>query len=95
MYTADMLDKEGKPILARATMTTEQADRLRNQERGGGHGTMSGTGSQDVLDQNETCQREYSIQAVPRVVVAAGCKGLWGGGTCWASVLSALDALSK
>jgi hypothetical protein len=29
IYTPDMLDEEGKPILARATMTTEQANLLR------------------------------------------------------------------
>jgi hypothetical protein len=45
MRTADMRGEDGKPILARATMTTEQANRSRQQ---GGQGTMSGTGRQDV-----------------------------------------------
>jgi hypothetical protein len=29
MYTPDMMDKKGKPVLARGRMTTEQANALR------------------------------------------------------------------
>jgi hypothetical protein len=32
MYTNDMLDEEGKPVLARANMSAEQANPLREQE---------------------------------------------------------------
>jgi hypothetical protein len=33
MYTADMLDEKGNPVLARASMTREQAEALRQRGR--------------------------------------------------------------
>jgi hypothetical protein len=36
MYTPDMLDEQCKPVLACATMTSEQADLLRNKGKAGG-----------------------------------------------------------
>jgi hypothetical protein len=48
MYTTDMLDEEGKPVLARATMSTEQANQLRKSGMAGGQDTPSGAGRQDV-----------------------------------------------
>jgi hypothetical protein len=44
IYTPGMLGEDGKPVLARATMTTEQEDRLREQGRTGGLPTVSGIG---------------------------------------------------
>jgi hypothetical protein len=46
MYTLDMLDENGKPVLGRATMTTEQANRLRKQGKEGGQDTVSVEGGQ-------------------------------------------------
>jgi hypothetical protein len=48
MYTSDMLDQDGQPILARDSMTMEEASRLRKQGRAGVQDTVSGTGRQDV-----------------------------------------------
>jgi hypothetical protein len=36
MYTPDMLDEKGKPILARAQMSTELAEKTRGLGRAGG-----------------------------------------------------------
>jgi hypothetical protein len=44
MYTPDMMNEKGKPVLARAVMTPGQAKRLRNQARAGGLATVSGVG---------------------------------------------------
>jgi hypothetical protein len=44
MYTSDMLDEFGNPILARAMMTREQADLLRRHGRPGGLAAVSGVG---------------------------------------------------
>jgi hypothetical protein len=44
MYTADMMNEKGKPVLARAVITTGQAERLRNQGMAGGLATVSGVG---------------------------------------------------
>jgi hypothetical protein len=43
-YPLDMLDADGKPILNRATMTSEQANELRARGRAGGRATVSGKG---------------------------------------------------
>jgi hypothetical protein len=48
MYAPDLLDEHGKPVLARATLTTEQANVLRNEGMAGGLGTVSGAGRQDL-----------------------------------------------
>jgi hypothetical protein len=66
MYTSDMRDAKGQPILARASMTTEQAEALRKTTMAGGRATGVG-----FIPTNVTTHL-----AVPRVVVAAGCKGL-------------------
>jgi hypothetical protein len=42
IYTPDMLDENGNPILARATMTTEQANLLRNKGTAGSQATVPG-----------------------------------------------------
>jgi hypothetical protein len=44
MYTPDMLDAKGKPVLARATLTTEQALALHARGRAGGQVTDVGKG---------------------------------------------------
>jgi hypothetical protein len=48
MYTPDMLNEKGEPVSIRAMMTTEQADRLRSEERAGGQDTVSGARRQDI-----------------------------------------------
>jgi hypothetical protein len=64
MCTPGMLDGNGKPVLTKAMMTTEHADRLRRQGRAGGTDTFSGDGVKmsdpAMLNQNETCQSDYS-----------------------------------
>jgi hypothetical protein len=47
-YVGDMFEENGKPVLARAVMTTEQAERIRNRGRAGGPVTVSGAGRQEV-----------------------------------------------
>jgi hypothetical protein len=44
MYTSDMLDVKGNPVLARASMTMEQANALRAKGRAGGLATAAGVG---------------------------------------------------
>jgi hypothetical protein len=42
MYTAEMLGKDGKPVLGRAPLTTEQANALRTKGKAGCLATVSG-----------------------------------------------------
>jgi hypothetical protein len=44
MYAPDMMGKDGKPVLARAMLTTEQANRLRESRTAGGQGNFSEMG---------------------------------------------------
>jgi hypothetical protein len=44
MYTPDVMDEKGKPVLERARITTEQANALRAVGRAGGLVTVSGKG---------------------------------------------------
>jgi hypothetical protein len=46
-YTPDTLYENGNPILGRATMTTAQANLLRNQGMAGGQDTALGYGQSD------------------------------------------------
>jgi hypothetical protein len=48
MYSAGMLDEEGRPFLGRARMTEDQASRLRNRGSPGGLVTVSAAGRQEV-----------------------------------------------
>jgi hypothetical protein len=48
MYVGDMFDENGKPVLSRAGMTREQADRLRNRGRAGGQGAFPGARRQET-----------------------------------------------
>jgi hypothetical protein len=41
MYAPDMMDAKGKPDLAKARLTTEQANALRGAAMAGGHATVS------------------------------------------------------
>jgi hypothetical protein len=47
MYTPDMLNEKGQPILDRARMTEDQVRRIR-ERRAGGSGTVSGAGRQET-----------------------------------------------
>jgi hypothetical protein len=44
MYTLDMIDEKGKPVLGRARMTTAQANALRAAGRAGGQVTLRAPG---------------------------------------------------
>jgi hypothetical protein len=44
MYTPDMMGANGKPVLGRERLTTEQADALRTKGMAGGLDTVSGKG---------------------------------------------------
>jgi hypothetical protein len=46
--TPDMLDGNGKPILSKAMMTTEHADRLRRHGSAEGSDTVSGARREEV-----------------------------------------------
>jgi hypothetical protein len=44
MYAGSMFDEEANPVLARAAMATEQAERTRNLGMAGGLATVSWAG---------------------------------------------------
>jgi hypothetical protein len=48
MLTTDMMDGDRKPVSPRATLSTEQANRLRKQGRAGRQDTVSGAEREDV-----------------------------------------------
>jgi hypothetical protein len=66
-----MLDGNGKPVLTRATMKTDQASHLGKSRRQEAKTQFRGQGIKvsepAMLDQNETCQPDYSPQAAPRI----------------------------
>jgi hypothetical protein len=47
MYTLEMLDEKGQPVLERVVMTADQARRVRESGEGAS-GTVSGAGRQEA-----------------------------------------------
>jgi hypothetical protein len=97
MCTTDVLGDDGDPVLAKTTLTTEQANCLCNQGRAGGNGPVSraewnGEDAGSVRIVPDTCQRDYS-QATPRIIRHRRFKGLEA--TAWIIWLRAAYSAAK
>jgi hypothetical protein len=93
MDTSDVLDEKGIPVLARASMTLEQAETLRRQGRAGCQVTATGEGQDARWQRSSPSPIPTNVithLAVPRIVVAAGFKGL-----VWCADLNGLHALPR